>query len=372
MNYATALTLPDWATEAQVYSERVIRYTPIVLKAFNKTLAPVIIDSLKGVGLHLIERERLWCQWMMNVAGVTHNPLQAAVRAARAELTSAEAQATYRHIRHIARETAMDALVIAICGVVAVAQGVEAAQKVSHLAKRVYDWVDARLNPAQPEPIILPSVELCFDQIKAEEEVAALIESVTHDRSFLKQLDRLDADALASVCAKVDDAIAKAQQIKSARAAQATVQQPLAAEISPDFWLEPMPFTHTPPVVGPIWSPAPGHDMHTEVQRLHQLQQVPLMLGAAVPAQAQPAPEPVKQPTRKGRGQTKAAAAPTNAEDELATALDVPGAIETPKSQLRGSRSKAKAGNSKTGTKAAKAEPKTSTSKGRGVAMEKR
>ena len=45
MNYATALELPDWVAEVQGYSQTVIRYTPIVLKAFNKTFAPVIIAS---------------------------------------------------------------------------------------------------------------------------------------------------------------------------------------------------------------------------------------------------------------------------------------------------------------------------------------
>jgi hypothetical protein len=318
MNYATALTLSDWATEAQVYSQQVIRFTPIVFTALSKTIAPVTIASIKGFSNHWFESECYWRQRITNLAGVTHNPLQAAVRAAHAELTSAEAHATYRHIRHITRETAMDVLVIGLCGVVAVAQGIEVAQKVYRTAKRVYDWVDSRLNPAQPEPSILPSVHQFFAQDKAQEDIAAIIDEVGHERSFLMQIDRLDVEALASVCAKVDEAIAKAQQIKSARAPQATVQQHLAAEISPDFWLEPMPFTHTPPVVGPIWNPAPGRDMHTEVERLLRLQHVPLTLGAAA--------EPVMQPTRKGRGQTKAAAAPSKAEDELATALDVPGA----------------------------------------------
>jgi hypothetical protein len=224
MNYATALTLPDWAAEAQMYSKRMIHYTPIVLKAFNKTFAPVILDSLKGVGLHLIERERLWCQWTMNVAGITHNPIQAAVRSAHAELTSAEAQATYRHIQRITHETAMDALVIGLCGVVAVAQGVEVAQKVYRTVKRCYDWVDARLNPPLPEPSILPTVIQFFAQDKAEEDIAVLIEAVGHERSFLKQLDRLDTEALATIQAKADEAIAgavqaKADQLKCDRAA---------------------------------------------------------------------------------------------------------------------------------------------------------
>jgi hypothetical protein len=66
------------------------------------------------------------------------------------------------------------------------------------------------------------------------------------------------------------------------------------------------------PICGTVWNP-PGRDIHAEVERLHQLQHVPLLLAPA-PAQEQPAPEL----TRKGRGQTKVAAAPANA-DELAT-----------------------------------------------------
>jgi hypothetical protein len=297
MNYTAALTLSDWATEVQAYSQQVIRYTPIVFKAFNKTFTPIIIDSLKGISLYLIQRERLWYQWTMNVAGITHNPLQAAVRAAHAELISTEAQATYSHICHIIRETAMDALVIAICGVVAVAQGVEVVQKIYRMVKRVYDWVDARLNPAQPEPIILPSVELCFDQIKAEEEIAALIEAVTHERSFLKQLDRLDADALASVCAKVDDAIAqaKAPQPRDRIVETKAEESPVAS-------------------YDQIWNPAPK-DMHIEVQQMLQ-----------------------------------ATAAPATAEAELVGSLDVPGA--TPKRTSRAKASTSKAGVKSKGARA--------------------
>jgi hypothetical protein len=215
MNYATALELPSWTAEVQGYSQTVIRYTPIVFKAFNKTFAPVIIASLTGTSLYLIQRERLWYKWTMNVAKITHNPLQSAVSSAWIELTSAEAIATYSRIRYITRETAMDMLVIGLCGAVAITQGVEVAQKVYRTVKRVYDWVDARLNPPLPEPSILPTVIQFFAQDKAEEDIAALIDEVGHERSFLMQLDRLDAEALATVQAKADEAIAGAIQAKA-------------------------------------------------------------------------------------------------------------------------------------------------------------
>jgi hypothetical protein len=222
MNYTTALTLPDWATEAQVYSQQVIRFTPIVFKAFKKTLAPVIIDSLKRVGLHLIERERLWKEWALNASGITHNPLQAAVRSAHAELTSTEAQATYRHIRHITRETAMDALVIGLCGVVAVATTIEATQAVYCHAKRIYSNIQARSNPA---PAIVPT-EVAIAATSGEE-IAAIVKEIQAERYFNTQFDRLDSDCLAIVEEEVDEAIAQVMidQLKTARAALLLAQE---------------------------------------------------------------------------------------------------------------------------------------------------
>jgi hypothetical protein len=216
MNYASALELPtSWATDAQRYSYRAVHYTSFAFKAFNQEIAPVLGEALKDQSHYYVQCLKGANRWAMKASGITHNPLQAAVRAAHAELTSTEAQATYRRVRHITRETAMDALVIGLCGVVAVAQGVEAAQKVYRTVKRCYDWVDARLNPAQPEPSILPTVTQFFAQDKAEEDIAAIIDDVGHERSFLMQLDRLDAEALATVQAKADDAIAGAVQAKA-------------------------------------------------------------------------------------------------------------------------------------------------------------
>jgi hypothetical protein len=81
MNYATALTVPNWATKAQVYSQQVIRFTPVVLKAFSKTIAPVIIDSVKGFSSHWFESECYWRQRITSFAGITYNPLTASIRA---------------------------------------------------------------------------------------------------------------------------------------------------------------------------------------------------------------------------------------------------------------------------------------------------
>jgi hypothetical protein len=301
MNYATALELPSWTAEVQRYSYRAFCYTPIVWGAFRKTIAPVLIENIKGFSLHWFESECYWRQWITNAAGITHNPLTASVSAVYAELTSADAQATYRHIQHITREAAMNALVLGLCGVVAVATTIEAAQAVYRHAKRFYGKVYARFNLSP-----LPSAEMA----RAADDLAAALSTA--------------AD------------VAEAQV--SAKALPLSVAEPVL-----DFWAEPMPLIHTPPVFGQVWNP-PGRDMHTEVERLLELQYVPLTLAAA--------PEPVEQPTEQ---------APVL--DEIVTTLDVPGAT--------GKRtSKANAGNSKTGTKAAKAEPKPSAGKGRGVALE--
>jgi hypothetical protein len=243
MNYATALALPSWTAEVQGYSQQVIRYTPIVLKAFNKAFTPVIFDLLKGVGLHLIERERLWKEWALNVARITHNPLQSAVRAAHAELTSAEAQATYRHIRRITRETAMDALVIGLCGVIAVAQGVEAAQKVYGFAKQVYCWVDDRINPPLEQPTLLPTVDLCLAHL-SDAELAARIESL---------VDPLLLEV-------VDDAIAPSSE---SIPLQSTEDDECPTED------EPVAF----------WNPTPT-DMHTEVRQMLQATAAPAVAEA--------------------------------------------------------------------------------------------
>jgi hypothetical protein len=243
---ATAITFPSWTAEVQSYSQKVIRYSPIIFKAFNKTFAPVIIDSLKGVGLHLIERERLWKEWALNVAGITHNPFQSAVSSAWAELTSAEAQATYRHIRRITRETVMDALVVGLCGVVAVAQGVEVAQKVYGFAKRFYHWVDDRINPPLEQPNLLPTVDLCLAHL-SDEDLAARIESL--------------ADA-PSQTAVVDEAIAPIDRIDTEQAKDGP--------------------TEAKPVDSPniiFWNPTPT-DMHDEVQRMLQATATPVTTEA--------------------------------------------------------------------------------------------
>jgi hypothetical protein len=217
MNYATALALPSWTAEIQGYSQQVIRYTPIFLKAFSKTIAPQLLTIFKDLSHYYFECGRGAGAWAMIAAGITHNPIQAAVRSAHTELTSPDAITTYRRLQHITRETAIDALVIGLCGVVAVAQGVEAAHKIYGLAKRVYRWVDGRLNP-------LPARNDSFGKAFAvadEKAITAIIEEVRYERYFLSQFDQLDSDILAINAEEIDEAIAqvKANQLKCDRAA---------------------------------------------------------------------------------------------------------------------------------------------------------
>jgi hypothetical protein len=117
MNYATALELPtSWETDAQPYSYRAVHYTSFAFKAFNQEIAPVLGEALKDQPRYYVQCLKGANRWAVKVSGITHNSIQVAVRAAHAELTSTEAQATYHRIGHITRETAMDALVVAFSG----------------------------------------------------------------------------------------------------------------------------------------------------------------------------------------------------------------------------------------------------------------
>ncbi len=268
---ATTIALPSWTAEIQHYSQKAIFYTPIVWGAFKKTLAPVIVTSLKGVALHLIERESVWKQWTLNIAGINHNPLQSSFNAAIAELTSAEAQATYARIRHIIRETATDALVIGLCGVVAIASGVELAQKLYRQAKAAYAWVDAKLNPAEPEPVILPTVEMAIaphqesalqqECAKASEDIEILSdEDKEYERQFVERLEQLDAQAKQDPWGGEVD------------------YEPVEFSSSSEF----VPMSDSVPALAPVYIPVIAeianpepHDIHQEVEdRLREIHSV--------------------------------------------------------------------------------------------------
>jgi hypothetical protein len=272
MDFATpfqldSISLPAWAETTIRNTRQAAAYSHRVFKAFNKTFSPVIAETAKDLGHYYYLCGQGAGQWAMNPAGITHNPLQAAVRAAQAELTSAEAQTTYRRIRHITRQTAMTVLSVGLRGVVALSVGIELAQAGYRAAEKLYRTVYGRLNPSEPVPELLPSVALA-----ANEWAAAL--------------DNFAEVAEADVMAK-----AEAEAI---------------AEVVPDFWSEPLPLVHTPPVVGPVWNPE-IKNMHLEVAaRLQYLHYVPLTLSPAPEPVAQPVQEPVRRGRSKAEAQPKA------------------------------------------------------------------
>ena len=180
----------------------------------------------------------------MHHAGITHNPVQAAVRAAYAELSSDASFTTYRRIGHIIREAAMDSLIIGLCGVVAVSVGIDVVQKGYLTAAKLYRAIYGRINPSEPQPELLPSCEMAL----ASEELA---EALNNFATVVEANVQAKADADAEVQYSLE-----------------AMKQPIEFEPIPDFWIEPLPLIHTPPVVGPVWNPALGRDMHLEVTRL--------------------------------------------------------------------------------------------------------
>lgn len=189
MNIAT-LELPAWAAEAQQMAQKVIHYTPIAARALHK-FTPVIAKTARGFILHWYESECYWREKLLAVAGITHNPIESAIKAAISELTSTEAQTTYARIRHIAKEAAMDAIVIGLCGAVAIASGIQFAQRIYSQAKAAIVWVDAKLNPVGPEPVILPTVDLALSGVDA-----LIAEDLEYEQEFMAKLGQIEGNAI--------------------------------------------------------------------------------------------------------------------------------------------------------------------------------
>ena len=261
MNFATALhdsiTLPAWAATTIRHTRQAAAQASVIIKAFSKSYAPVIATTAKDLSHYYWLCLQGAGEWAMSVAGITHNPVQAAVCAAYAELTSDESLTTYRRIGHIIREATMDGLVVGLCGVAAISVGVDVVQQGYRTAAKLYRAVYARLNPSVPDPELLPSVSMAI----ASEELAAA-------------LDNFATVAEANVQAKAD--------------ADAEVQYSLEA-IQQDF-------------VVPIWNPAP-RDIHEEIARMTALQPVASVHSQAPEPVAQPVPE--QKPARKSRSSTK-------------------------------------------------------------------
>jgi hypothetical protein len=262
MNLATpfqfdSISLPAWTDTAIRHTRQAAVHSRIVLKAFSKTIAPVIATTTKEVGRYYWSCFQGAEKWTLD-----RQPISSAVRAVHAELVSAEAKATYSLIGKLMHERLINGLVIAHYGIAALIIGFTTAQSAYRTAAKLSRAVYGRLNPSEPTPELLPSVGMAKAQVSVQAIVLQLVEAV---------------------------------------------------EDVPDFWAESLPLFHTPPVVGVVWNPAPGRNMHEEVRRLFELQHVPLTLPA--PMIEQPAPEPVLEQKPD-----------PEAMDELATVLDVPGA----------------------------------------------
>ena len=278
MNLATpfqfdSISLPAWAATTIRNTRQAAAQSSVIIKAFTKTIAPVIAVTARDFLHYYMQCGQGAGELIMHRAGITHNPVLAAVRAAYAELVSDEATVTYRRIGHITREAAMDSLIIGLCGVVAVSVGVDVVQKGYRTAAKLYRAVYGRINPSVPEPKLLPSCEMAL----ASTELAAALD-------HFATVAEADVQANAEADAEVQYSLE-------------AMKQPIKFEPIPDFWAEPLPLIHTPPVVGPIWNPAPERDMHLEVARLMALKYVPFTLAPA----PEPAPQPEQKPVRKSR-----------------------------------------------------------------------
>jgi hypothetical protein len=286
MNFATALqfdsiSLPTWADNFINSTRKAAVYSSIVIKAFSKTLAPVIFTTTKDLSMCYVQCLHGLNHWTMRRVGITHNPVTAAVKAAYAELVSPASLTTYRRIRHIIREAAMTALVVGLCGVVAISVGIELAQAGYRAAAGLYEKVYARFNSSEPQPELLPSCEMAT----ASTELAAALDNFA-------EVAEADSKAKAEDAAEVQYCL------------ESMMQSTIQLEAMPDYWTEPLPLFHTPSVVGQVWNPAPGPDMHQQVAELYKLQYVPFTLS--------PAPEPVAQSVQKPQPEQKPARAPRN------------------------------------------------------------
>ncbi|MBW4554099.1 MAG: hypothetical protein KME35_23800 [Aphanocapsa sp. GSE-SYN-MK-11-07L] len=145
---ANSISLPRWTTDFQRFVFQAAIYSHAAVKAFNSAIAPRLIATTLTLSRHSFQAGQACGLHSMNAAGISHNPLQSAVRSGTAELTSAEAMATYRRIRWIAREAAMDALVIGLCGVVAIATTIEFAQAGYRKAAALYQRLEQRFSPS--------------------------------------------------------------------------------------------------------------------------------------------------------------------------------------------------------------------------------
>jgi hypothetical protein len=208
---ANSIVLPSWAADCQRFVFQAAIYSQAAAKAFNSAIAPRLIATTLTLSRYTFQAGQACGLWVMDAAGIEYNPF----RAAYDELTSAEAMATYCRIRCIARETAMDALVIGLCGVVVIATSIEVSQAGYRKAVALYQLLDQRFSP---------SLSTLWMAMPFRDHRAATVDEIQRDRHRLIQRDELNAVSLAAVQSPTDTAIAQfvvAPQLKADRAALA-------------------------------------------------------------------------------------------------------------------------------------------------------
>lgn len=245
-------------------------YSQVCWNALNKAIAPWLINTTKDLSHYTFLAGQGCGRWVMELAGIQHNPVQAAAKSAWAELTTPEALATYQQLRNSTREALMDGLIIGICGVVAIASGVELAQSAYRKARHLYGQVQRLIQPAAV-PLAIPQ--------PSDEAIAAIVAEIQGDRFFQAQMDQIHDAELATVQGKVDQAMALAPDMPQA-ISNGTLPAPVSA----------------------VWNPRP-HDVEAEVQYRLALQ-VPPVVGLLPPAQTRK-PKTTKTRSPKKTSTTK-------------------------------------------------------------------
>jgi hypothetical protein len=172
MNLATpfqfdSISLPAWAVIAIRHTRQAAVHSRIVLKAFSKTIAPVIATTTKEVGRYYWSCFQGAEKWTLD-----RQPISSAVRAVHAELVSAEAKATYSRIGKLMHKRLINGLVIAHYGIAALIKGFTTAQSAYRTAVKLYRAIYGRLNPSEPMPEFLPSVGMAIASTEIAEALA--------------------------------------------------------------------------------------------------------------------------------------------------------------------------------------------------------
>jgi hypothetical protein len=215
-----------------------------------------------------------------------YNPFRAAAVAAFTELSSEQAHRYYTLKAQKDFQNTLDSTITLVCWVYQLA---EMTYMMGLQCRIMYNSLESQtqapilssmaLAPAKNEIALLPPA------------IPSIIQELKSARTALALAQESDRLAVAALGYVVDQAVE-------------FMSEKTCLKVNlPDYWLEPLPVSHTPCHAGPIWNPSVVQNIHEEVQRLWILQHVPFTLP--------PAKEPLPS--------------------DPVTVLDVPGAIAKPK-----------------------------------------